>query len=73
MERPTLQPGGALRPVQPGLSARGADVVAEMNALGIVIDVAHAGRATTLAVCGGIAAPVICSHTSARLLAAVCR
>jgi microsomal dipeptidase-like Zn-dependent dipeptidase len=43
-------------------------VVAEMNALGIVIDVAHAGRATTLAVCERIAAPVICSHTSARLL-----
>ena len=52
----------------PGVSARGAEVVAEMNALGIVIDVAHAGRATTLAVCVGIAAPVICSHPSARLL-----
>ena len=30
-----------------------AEVVAEMNALGIVIGVAHAGRATTLAVCEG--------------------
>lgn len=52
----------------PGLSARGAEVVAEMNARGMLIDVAHADRATTLAVCELTSAPVICSHTGARSL-----
>jgi microsomal dipeptidase-like Zn-dependent dipeptidase len=52
----------------PGLTTRGADVVAEMNKLGILIDVAHADRATTLAICERSSAPVICSHTGARAL-----
>ena len=39
-----------------------------MNARGILIDVAHADRATTLAVCERTTAPVICSHTGARSL-----
>jgi membrane dipeptidase len=53
---------------RPGLSARGAEVVAEMNTRGILIDVAHADRPTTLAVCERTTAPVICSHTAARSL-----
>jgi microsomal dipeptidase-like Zn-dependent dipeptidase len=52
----------------PGLTARGTEAVAEMNAHGILIDVAHADRATILAVCERTTAPVICSHTGARSL-----
>lgn len=52
----------------PGLTARGAEVVAEMNAAGLLIDVAHADRATALSVCAQTTAPVICSHTGARSL-----
>jgi microsomal dipeptidase-like Zn-dependent dipeptidase len=52
----------------PGLTARGTEAVAEMNARGILIDVAHADRATILAVCERTSAPVICSHTGARSL-----
>jgi membrane dipeptidase len=52
----------------PGLTARGTEAVAEMNARGILIDVAHADRATILAVCERTTAPVICSHTGARSL-----
>jgi microsomal dipeptidase-like Zn-dependent dipeptidase len=52
----------------PGLTARGAEAVAEMNARGILIDVAHADRATMIAVCERTTAPVICSHTGARSL-----
>jgi microsomal dipeptidase-like Zn-dependent dipeptidase len=52
----------------PGLTARGAEVVAEMNAAGVLIDVAHADLATTVAICARTAAPVICSHTGARSL-----
>jgi microsomal dipeptidase-like Zn-dependent dipeptidase len=51
-----------------GLTGRGAEVVAAMNALGVLIDVAHADRATALAVCDRTSAPVICSHTGARSL-----
>jgi microsomal dipeptidase-like Zn-dependent dipeptidase len=39
-----------------------------MNKLGILIDVAHADRVTTLAICESSSAPVICSHTGARSL-----
>jgi membrane dipeptidase len=52
----------------PGLTDLGRDVVAAMNSLGVVIDVAHADRATTLAVCEASTAPVVSSHTGARAL-----
>jgi microsomal dipeptidase-like Zn-dependent dipeptidase len=52
----------------PGLTARGAEVVTEMNAAGMLIDVAHADRATAFSVCARTTAPVICSHTGARSL-----
>ncbi len=52
----------------PGLTARGAEVVAELNARGMLIDLAHADRATTLAVCERTRMPVISSHTGARAL-----
>jgi microsomal dipeptidase-like Zn-dependent dipeptidase len=51
---------------RPGLSRLGADVVAEMNRLGVLVDVAHADRETLLAVCEHSRAPVLSSHTGAR-------
>jgi microsomal dipeptidase-like Zn-dependent dipeptidase len=51
-----------------GLTPRGAEVVTAMNDMGMLIDVAHADQATTLAVCERTVAPVICSHAGARSL-----
>jgi microsomal dipeptidase-like Zn-dependent dipeptidase len=52
----------------PGLTARGGEVVAELNARGMLIDLAHADRATTLAVCERTTMPVLSSHTGVRAL-----
>lgn len=51
-----------------GLSPLGLRVVARMNRLGILVDIAHADRATLLAVVDATSAPVISSHTGARAL-----
>lgn len=48
-----------------GLTALGKEVVAEANRLGMLIDLAHADAATTLAVCDQTSAPVVSSHTAA--------
>ncbi|GAB5906301.1 MULTISPECIES: dipeptidase [Mycobacteroides] len=48
-----------------GLTALGKEVVAEANRLGMLIDLAHADAATTLAVCDQTSAPVVSSHTGA--------
>lgn len=50
----------------PGLTALGAAVVRRMNEVGIVVDVAHADRATLLGVVNAAAAPVVASHTGAK-------
>ena len=52
----------------PGLSAFGQSAVTRMQDLGMVVDLAHADRATTLATCAVATAPVISSHTGARAL-----
>jgi microsomal dipeptidase-like Zn-dependent dipeptidase len=52
----------------PGLSALGAQVVARMNELGVLIDVAHCDRASLLGVVDASTAPVVSSHTGARAL-----
>jgi membrane dipeptidase len=52
----------------PGLTPAGADILATMNDCGIVADLAHADRATTLAACERTTAPLISSHTGARAL-----
>ncbi|WP_457149869.1 dipeptidase [Mycobacteroides abscessus] len=49
----------------PGLTALGKEVVAESNRLGMLIDLAHADAATTLAVCDHSRVPVVSSHTGA--------
>lgn len=54
------------RGVTIGLSPLGRRVVARMNSLGMVVDLAHADRRTTLDVVGLTTAPVISSHTGAR-------
>lgn len=50
-------------PVHDGLSAFGAEVVTEMNRLGMVIDLAHAPWSVTQAVLERSSAPVMVSHS----------
>jgi membrane dipeptidase len=52
-----------------GLSDFGREVVAEMNRLGIIIDVAHASRKTMMEAVSLSQAPIIASHSGARALA----
>ncbi|GAB6394740.1 MAG: membrane dipeptidase [Bacteroidales bacterium] len=52
-----------------GLSPFGEDVVREMNRLGIMIDLSHAGESAFWDVMRLTSVPVVCSHSSAR---AVC-
>ena len=49
-----------------GLSAVGREVVAEMNRVGLMIDVSHVGKKTMLQAIELSRAPVIASHSSAR-------
>jgi membrane dipeptidase len=46
-----------------GLSAFGKEVVAEMNRLGMIVDLAHVGRAAFLDSCSRSERPVIVSHS----------
>ncbi len=56
-----------------GLSPFGRQVVAEMNRIGMIVDVSHVSDATMAAVLDISAAPVIASHSSARAIADVPR
>jgi membrane dipeptidase len=51
-------------PVHHGLTPFGADVVREMNRLGMIVDVAHATRETCAGVIEASRAPVMLSHSS---------
>ncbi|MDR1556679.1 MAG: gamma-glutamyl-gamma-aminobutyrate hydrolase family protein [Tannerellaceae bacterium] len=51
-----------------GLSPFGEEVVREMNRLGLMIDLSHAGETTFRDVMERTTSPVICSHSSARAL-----
>jgi membrane dipeptidase len=51
-----------------GLNRLGAKVVAEMNRLGVIVDVSHVSDATFADVLRTTTAPVICSHSSLREL-----
>jgi membrane dipeptidase len=52
-----------------GISAFGEEVIAEMNRLGIMVDVSHISKAAMLDAVRVSRAPVIASHSSARVLA----
>lgn len=56
-------------PIANGLSPFGRAVVAEMNRIGMIVDVAHVSDATMAAVLETSRAPVIASHSDARALA----
>lgn len=48
-----------------GLTPFGRESIARMNALGMIVDVAHAGKQTTLDACRHSKSPVIASHAGA--------
>jgi len=56
-----------------GLSSFGEDVVAEMNRLGMIIDVSHIGRESVLDVIRLSKAPVMASHSSHRDFCGIAR
>jgi membrane dipeptidase len=56
------------RRASPGLSPTGTRVVERMNRLGVLVDVAHADRATLLGVVDAAGAPLVSSHSGARAL-----
>ncbi len=51
-----------------GLTAYGAQLVALVNDLGIIVDTAHCGPRTTLDACERSRGPVVASHTAAKTL-----
>jgi membrane dipeptidase len=53
-------------PVHGGLSELGRKAIAEMNRVGIMVDVSHAARTTMLQAVEASKAPVIASHSGAR-------
>ncbi len=52
-----------------GLDDLGREIIAELNRLGMIIDLSHSGDKTTADVLGISSAPVIASHSNARALA----
>jgi membrane dipeptidase len=56
-----------------GLSPLGKQVIAEMNRLGIMVDVAHASKETMMQAATLSKAPIIASHSAARALCNVSR
>jgi membrane dipeptidase len=59
---------GCLEPVDSGLSAFGRDVVRELNAQGVTIDLSHCGPRTTIDAIEASTRPVLFSHANARRL-----
>src|SRR5205823_4817703 len=49
-----------------GLSDFGVTSVKAMNELGIMVDISHSGRQTTLDACEVSEAPIVASHTAAQ-------
>lgn len=57
---------GCLEPVDDGLSAFGKRVVAEMNRLGIAIDLSHVGERSCLDAIAASSKPVLVTHANAK-------
>ena len=51
-------------PVHGGLTAFGADAVRRMNALGVMVDVAHCSEATVAGVVAATSRPILCTHSN---------
>jgi len=62
--------GGCTDRTDCGVTRFGAEVIARMNDLGILVDVSHCGDRTTLDACKLSRAPVVASHAGARGLLA---
>lgn len=60
--------GGCMDPEDRGLTSFGRDLVAEMNRLGMVIDLSHTGRRTTLEAIEASDHPTVFSHSNVREL-----
>ena len=54
---------GCAEPANAGLSDFGRSVIAEMNRVGVIVDVAHAGWQTSLEAARASAAPMVASHS----------
>jgi membrane dipeptidase len=62
----TVVGSGCTELTDEGLTPFGAEVVAELNRLGIIVDTSHCSYRTTLEACALSTAPVIASHSSAK-------
>lgn len=60
---------GCIEPGNGGLSALGKRAIAEMNRLGIAVDLSHVGERTSLDACAAAAKPVLVTHANAKAVA----
>ncbi|BFM06000.1 pyoverdine-tailoring dipeptidase-like protein PvdM [Halioxenophilus aromaticivorans] len=60
--------GGVAEPVSHGLSEKGLALIDQMNRLGIMVDVSHTSKESTLAAVERSKAPVIASHSGVKAL-----
>ena len=70
---PNLVGTGCMAPEDTGLTAFGQTVVAEMNRLGILVDLSHCGQRTTLDAVAASAQPVAITHANPKALCDVPR
>jgi len=67
--RRNLAGDGCLEPANAGLSRLGRDMIERMNELGILVDLGHGGRQTTLDTIAASKKPVAITHTGCAALA----